>query len=361
MLTLTENDAKTPRGALDYFHINSVDKDAVGNYIISARHTHAIMCISPKGETLWVLGGKNNTFQDLSDDRAVDFTWQHHARLHDNNRLSIFDNGKSESKDYVAEYSRGMLVSLDTEHMTAILLREFADPNQSKLAQSQGSAQAIENSGNWLVSYGSLPTFTEFGENGQVVSDVDIAPRLICGAGMVTSYRAFKTRKGVGRPVQPPDAFLRPSEGVLYASWHGATEIDRWILEGADWKGVDGNDYIQLETKKKDAFEVSFAIEGTMPPFLRVVALDRDGGVLGHTDVLHRESDNASSTKLREWLIRGGVVLVILIVALVFRKRIKRMLKSGGVTKAAGLIQRNGWWQDRRTVSPHEVQRLYNG
>ncbi|RYP60609.1 hypothetical protein DL769_008039 [Monosporascus sp. CRB-8-3] len=237
---------------------------------------------------------------------------------------------------------------------------EFADLERSKLAQSQGSAQAIENSGNWLVSYGFLPTFTEFGENGEVVCDVDIASRLIYGAGIVTSYRAFKTRNWVGRPVQPPKAFLRPSEGVLYASWHRATEIDPWILEGADWKGVDRNDYIQLETKKKDAFEVSFGIKGTMPPFLRIVTLDRDSGVLGHTDVLHRESGSAPSTKLRDWLIRGSVVLVILIVASVFRKRIKRTLKPGGVTKAASLLQRKGWWQDRRAVSPFVVQRLYH-
>ncbi|RYP29245.1 hypothetical protein DL767_006844 [Monosporascus sp. MG133] len=244
-LTLTENYAKTPGGALDYFHVNSVDKDAGGNYIISARPTRTPSCAPVQREKRF-LGGKNNTFQGLSDGRAVDFTWQHHARLHDNNTLSIFVTGKPEWKDYVAEYSRGMLVSLATEHMTATLLREFADPKRSKLSQLQGSAQAIENSGSWLVSYGLLPTFTEFGENGQV-----------------------------------------------------------------------------LETQKKDALEVSFAIEGTMPPFLRVVALDRDGGVLANTDVLHKESGNAPSTKLREWLIRGGVVLVIFIVALVFYEAIR--------------------------------------
>ncbi|RYP68841.1 hypothetical protein DL771_006459 [Monosporascus sp. 5C6A] len=291
MLAFTEDDAKTPGRALDYFHLNSVA--TLTGTTISARPTHTVMCISPKGETLWALDGKNNTFQNLSDRRAVGFTWQHHARLHDNNTLSVFDNGKSEWKDYVAEYSRGMLVTLDTEHMTATLLREFMDPKRLKLAQSEGSAQVIENSGNWLVRYGFLPTFTEFDENSQVVCDVDIAPQLIYGAGMVTSYRAFMTSKWVGRPVQPPNASLRPSEGMLYASWHGATEIDRWVLESADWKDVDGNDYIQLETKKKDAFEVSFTIEGSMPPFVPVAALGRAGGVLGHTDVLHREWQRA--------------------------------------------------------------------
>ncbi|RYO80252.1 hypothetical protein DL766_007834 [Monosporascus sp. MC13-8B] len=295
--------SETPGGALDSFHINSVDKDADGNYIISARHTHTVMCISPKGETLWALGGKSNTFQDLSDSWAVDFTWQHDARLHDNNTLSIFNNGKSELKDYVAEYSRGILVGLDTDHMTATLLRVLGDLKRSKLAQLQGFRAGYR-------------------EHRELARGLRIPPNL----------------HGIRRK----------------------RSDDRWILEDAYWKGVDGNDYIQPETKKKDAFEVSFAIECTMPPFLRVVAIDRDGRILGHTDVLHRESGNAPSTKLRNWLFRGGVVPVILAVTLVFRKRIKRTLKSGAVTKAASFM-RKGWWQDRRTVSRHEAQRLYNG
>lgn len=45
--------------AFDYFHINSVDKDGQGRYLVSARHTHTITCISGStGEVLWTLGGE---------------------------------------------------------------------------------------------------------------------------------------------------------------------------------------------------------------------------------------------------------------------------------------------------------------
>ncbi|RYC65571.1 hypothetical protein CHU98_g614, partial [Xylaria longipes] len=91
-----EDDGTTPETAFDFFHVNSADVDSEGNYIISGRHTSSVMCISPKGETLWTLGGISNNFYDLSDGHATDFMYQHHAQLHANSTLSIFDNAASE-------------------------------------------------------------------------------------------------------------------------------------------------------------------------------------------------------------------------------------------------------------------------
>jgi hypothetical protein len=65
----------------DYFHINSVDKDTWGNYLISARHTHTVSNIdSTTGALLWTLGGRVNEFTDLSDGAVTNFSWQHDAR-----------------------------------------------------------------------------------------------------------------------------------------------------------------------------------------------------------------------------------------------------------------------------------------
>jgi hypothetical protein len=45
---------RSKKDAFDYFHINSVDKNDDGDYIVSARYMHAVLCISGKtGETLW--------------------------------------------------------------------------------------------------------------------------------------------------------------------------------------------------------------------------------------------------------------------------------------------------------------------
>lgn len=65
----------------DYFHMNSVDKNADGDYLISIRHTHQVICVSGKtGEILWGFGGMATDIQDLDDGGASDFLWQHHAR-----------------------------------------------------------------------------------------------------------------------------------------------------------------------------------------------------------------------------------------------------------------------------------------
>lgn len=66
----------------DWFHINSVDKDAAGNYLVSSRHMHAVYYVSgASGEVLWTLGGNNSSFTSTSDDaNATTFYWQHDAR-----------------------------------------------------------------------------------------------------------------------------------------------------------------------------------------------------------------------------------------------------------------------------------------
>ncbi|ORY60685.1 ASST-domain-containing protein [Pseudomassariella vexata] len=355
----------SPQSAFDYFHINSVDKDQQGNFVISGRHTHTVMCIRPTGDSIWILGGKDNMFQDLSDGRGTDFTWQHHARMHDNNTLSIFDNAKSETTGdrYVGSYSRGMLIQLDTERMTASLVQEYA--NDGIIAQSQGSAQVMPDTGNMLVSYGFLPTFTEFSPDGRVLCHARIAPRLVFQAGMVTSYRTFKTTSWVGRPIYPPSIFLRPSEARLYASWHGATEVDRWILQGAEWQGIHDDEWNDLDEQEKDGFEVTFQMTDQMHTYLRVVAVDEDGHALGHTEIVNRDVGNAPSTALHDAFVKIGILLGITIaLALYFRPAVARAFRRSSIRAlvVAFVAARRRWvWRDcSRGAKAHETQPLYN-
>ncbi|KAL8399560.1 hypothetical protein RB594_000087 [Gaeumannomyces avenae] len=47
----------------DYMHINSVDKDDEGNYLVSGRHTLALYKISGRdGSLMWQLGGNGSNF-----------------------------------------------------------------------------------------------------------------------------------------------------------------------------------------------------------------------------------------------------------------------------------------------------------
>lgn len=86
---------KTLGDSWDFFHINSVQKDAHGNFLISSRHFSSIYYIDGRtGDVSWTLGGKRNNFADLSNGDATDFTWQHHARWanKDLTSISLFDD-----------------------------------------------------------------------------------------------------------------------------------------------------------------------------------------------------------------------------------------------------------------------------
>jgi len=58
-------------------HLNSIQKDSAGNYLISTRHYSTIFYLSPAGEILWELGGRNSSFQM---GEGTEFFWQHDAR-----------------------------------------------------------------------------------------------------------------------------------------------------------------------------------------------------------------------------------------------------------------------------------------
>ena len=56
-------------------HMNSVDKNDDGDYMISARYTNAIYKISEKdGSLLWTLGGLNSDFEL---EKGFNFSRQH--------------------------------------------------------------------------------------------------------------------------------------------------------------------------------------------------------------------------------------------------------------------------------------------
>ncbi|KAI1827602.1 Arylsulfotransferase-domain-containing protein [Xylaria intraflava] len=327
-----EDDGTTPQTAFDFFHVNSIDVDAEGNYIISGRHTSTILCIAPKGHTVWTLGGINNDFLDLSEGDATDFTYQHHARIHANNTLSIFDNAASERAGAASphSYSRGLIVQLDTANMTATLVQAYHDPQNPKRAVSQGSMQVMDD-GRVVLGYGWLPYITEFAPDGSVLCDVEIAPWVSARWGLVTTYRASKTPVWVGAPTTPPSIYLDPSDGVACASWNGATEVERWVLEGAVWSDLDIHGlggFTHLEEVVKDAFEMCLEVRDDMPQYLRVAAVDKHGNVLAHSQMVDRYVGNVEGG----WGVYGILACVVIFVIfvgiglIIMRRRGRRAL-----------------------------------
>ena len=208
--------------AFDYFHINSIDPIPGGYLIISARRTCAVYKVDRKtGEVVWRLGGEQSDF-DMGYGTRTD--WQHDARRHPDGTITIFDNGGVQ-KDV---QSRGIVVEVDEDNMSATLAGEYTHPNKI-LAATQGNVQVLPN-GNVFVGWGSEPSYSEFGPDGKLLYDASFPSQ-------VESYRAFRF-PWKGQPEDRPAVVAEagPDDMVtLHVSWNGATEVDTWqVLAGGD-------------------------------------------------------------------------------------------------------------------------------
>ncbi|KAG9706504.1 hypothetical protein KCU86_g5163, partial [Aureobasidium melanogenum] len=280
---------QSPEAPFDFFHINSVDKDGSGNYIISSRFMHSIACISTgSGEILWTLGGRNNNFTDLSGGRATDFSWQHHVSVQANNQLSIFDNANyrkwHEKLLEGSEISRGMIVQLDMENMTVELVQQYMNPG-SRGTPQQGSMQVLD-SGNVLLGWGYHAEYTEYSPDGEVLCDTHINPSMLFPFGFVHAYRAFRASSWIGRPNTQPDVYLDPKDGVAFVSWNGATQVSQWILQIATATSNDELSFVDVIKANKDGFETQIEVPDGDYDYLRIVAVDKTGAVLASSRIV---------------------------------------------------------------------------
>ncbi|KUI74358.1 hypothetical protein VM1G_09870 [Cytospora mali] len=288
------NDRDTP---FDYYHLNSVEKDSLGNYLVSARNIWAISYIDGRtGDVLWTLGaGHVNDFADLTGGAATGFSWQHHARWVDEGRtLSFFDNHYHRVGDPRGE-SGGRVVALDVENRTAALRAAYNHPHHIR-PESQGNMQHLDN-GNYLVGWGSSGAFTEFAADGEVLCDARFGAEAFFEFSPVSSYRVFRGA-WTGRPTYPPSVAI--VGGKVFVSWNGATEVDRWQVEKIDGVGSgpgpgagagarsEGAAAVEVVAQQfRDGFETEIRLpKGTVGSMIRVVALDEGGEELGASDFL---------------------------------------------------------------------------
>ncbi|KAE8379758.1 ASST-domain-containing protein [Aspergillus bertholletiae] len=276
----------------DFFHINSVDKDSKGNYLISSRYASCLAYIDGRtGNIIWRLGGKKNDFTDLSDGAATNFAWQHHARFHNNGTAIVLFDNASRGGGAPELPSRGLYLDIDQEKMTVKVRHEYWNPN-SISSQSQGSIQLLssdDGSPRVLVGYGHIPTWTEYASNGTVLCNTHFGAA--SGDGNIMSYRVLKY-PWTGHPRTSPD--ISVYRYTAAASWNGATEVVTWALEGADSANPDT--YTFLAAVPKDGFETSIPIpKDTESAYIRVHGLNFTGHILGTTKLVRwdPESDQA--------------------------------------------------------------------
>ena len=258
---------------LDYFHINSIDLGADGNWLISARNTWAVYKVDRRtGEVLWRLGGKKSDFEM---GKGTVFAWQHDARHHGDSRISIFDDG---AFPQVEPQSRVLLIELDGKRGQARLARKWVHRPRRIVSKFMGNAQVLGN-GNVVVGWGSEPFVTEFAPDGSIVFDGTL-PK----GG--ENYRAFRLA-WTGLPATGPALVYHRAKGVraLYVSWNGATEVAAWqLLAGARPAGLSS-----VERVRRRGFETGFAA----PPGARyaaAVALDAKGRRIGRSETIRLQA-----------------------------------------------------------------------
>jgi hypothetical protein len=180
----------------DWFHINAVKLDTGGNLLVNARNTWTSYEISRHtGAVLWRLGGKNSSFKltaapgQVLNSAGTIFAWQHDPEPLGHGLYTYFDNESAgianTGSGAITElpYSRTVTVRLDFRTHEATLVRAVNQP-EGLSAPSQGNAQTTKK-GDTVVSWGSLPYFSEFGPSGSLLFNAQFP------AG-VNTYRTYR-------------------------------------------------------------------------------------------------------------------------------------------------------------------------
>lgn len=287
----------------DWFHLNSVQKDSSGNFLIAVQHTNAIHCISVKsGKRLWQLGGGlQNTFTDNSSGGL--------ATTFDNPQMARWETSVNDTNAVLTvlsttttiepHQSQGLRIALDLSYRTAALLTTFMHPSQH-LARGGGSFQRLRGNHNYLLSYGRTPVYSEFAPTGELLCDTHFAP-VVTDSAVVETYRIYAAR-WKGLPLLPP--VVQRDASAFYVHWNGATELRTWILEGRiSVPGHHLSSYQPLGVYKTRGFETEVVLNQTQSfKAYRLTAKDARGETLGVWSVEQDGTVKEVVLLEREWL-----------------------------------------------------------
>lgn len=241
------------------------------NYLVSGRSMHALYYLDPAGQLIWQLGGVEN---DFSDKGFGDwhFGWQHHASwvpsmardtercisvrpnlsmqltrgyLYVNNS-QIFDNGTNGFALIATRWtSRGIIVCIDEQQMTARLHAEYQAPEELywEASSSQGSIQVMDD-GNVLVGFGKEPFFAVYEPDGKRIMTAQVGSHAESCASiwsrtatlwltfLACADRTLVSPNWVGRPQSDPKMVVQDTEEgddstTVLVSWNGYVS---WVL-----------------------------------------------------------------------------------------------------------------------------------
>jgi Arylsulfotransferase (ASST) len=249
----------------DWFHINSINREPNGNFLVSSRNTWAVYQMGHTyGEILWTLGGRHSSFRLGS---GVRFAWQHDATRLSDGSIEIFDN---EDTPAIAKSSRGIDVAISLKTHTARLVHAYLNP-KTVLSPSQGDVQQLANSDE-LVGFGQIGVVSEFSPSGSVTFQLTLPAE-------VGSYRAYRFDWSA-TPKAPPVAYAKSASATtttVAASWNGATGV-------VDWQILAGSSPTTLAAVGSPVPSAGLETQvaaATAGPYVAVQALGAGGAVLG--------------------------------------------------------------------------------
>jgi hypothetical protein len=260
---------RTPAYTFDPFHVNSIGIDGDGSLIVSARNTSTVYKVDHRsGRIVWQLGGKRSTFKM---GRGTSTWGQHNVVVQPDGTVTLFDDGAGPPT--VHPYSRAIRESVDTEHRTARLIKEY-DHSPRISANFEGGVQPL-SAGDVFLGWGQQPYFSEDDASGRQIFDARFTVP-------TTTYRAYRFQWSATPPGAPALALARRARGVvvLYASWNGATDV-------AVWRALAGASPTALKPVSRTArhgFETSTTVH-VAGPYYAVQALASDGDVLATSPV----------------------------------------------------------------------------
>jgi hypothetical protein len=266
----------------DYVHINAVDKNEAGDYIISLRFTNTIYGISGEdGHIMWRLGG-------LESDFDMDFTFskQHDVKFVSSNgthHVISFLNNASDERDNDENMSAALFVEMDTIAMTARVVKRINRPD-SGLTRLRGSVQVLPND-NVFIGWSERGYQSEHAPNG----DLLMTARFV--SERYSTYRAYKG-EFIGRPTALPDlvasVYGTSDEDIttlIHVSWNGATDVVGWKFFA---QAYDRADPVFIGYANKTDFETMYIVDGYMD-WITAEAIDKDGNVMSASRVMRSE------------------------------------------------------------------------
>ena len=280
-------------------HMNSIDKNSAGDYVISSRFTDTIFKISgTTGQIEWRLEGSGK-MSDFVHEQNFNFSRQHDAQWRECNSdreiISFLDNA-SDGSTNTSLYSSVLMVELDKRSIPWIarVLKRWIRQDKH-LSHLRGNAQFLGN-GNIFSCWSDNSYLTEHSPNGDLLITAAFrSERFVTYRGY--KFNFFSTPKDP--PVLQASVYsISPerSTTVSYVSWNGATEVSSWSLyEVSNTTGSA----VRLVSKPRTGFETSIHVDG-YARFVYAEAHAANGKLLGRTPTYQVEPP-------REWKSSGAL------------------------------------------------------